>query len=213
MHNHPPEPNDADIVRLLQTADAACAGDHRTLDAARLSDAARRRQLRLRRTRQAGAAFGALLVGVIVWSSDWNRSSPVADVGHVNETAARFTDLPPGPTEMASELHDALAKLDREAQQRREVVLALRQSEQLAARQAELESLSSSSLIPSVAEESSRSAAISLQYAMLTEQETGDLEQARIEYRRVRERFAGTQWAAAADSSLERLNAAGRPSL
>ena len=213
MNNVPPEVDDADIARLLQTADAACAGDYRTLDAAGISDAARRRQLRSRRLRQASAAVGALLVGLLVWSSDWNRSSPVADVRHVNEMAARFTNVPTGSTETDSELCDALEKLNREAEQRREVVQALQQSEQLAARQAELEALSNSSSMTTAAGESSRSAAISLQYAMLIEREAHDAEQARREYERVARRFHGTRWADVAAASLHRLSSSGPSAL
>jgi len=47
------------------------------------------------------------------------------------------------------------------------------------------------------------------------EQETADLDRAKREYERVRERFPGTTWAALAATSLERLSNpdGARPSL
>jgi hypothetical protein len=196
MNNVPPEANDAVIVRLLQSADAASLDDYKSIDAAELCNAARRRRARSRRTRVAGAALGAACVVALVTLSNPKTSQPIAD-----STASVAAD----------ELRQALDALDREATQRRQVVRALRQSERLANRQAELESLASDSSAAYAVEESSRSAAISLQYAVLMERQSRDVEQARHEYQRVAQRFPGTQWAGVAAQSLSRLSTSNHP--
>jgi hypothetical protein len=197
MHNCLPELNDADIVRLLQTADAATLDDYKSIDAAGLCNAARRRRAKSRRTRVAGAALGAACVVALLTLSNPEISQPIAD-----STASVDT---------ADELGQVLAALDRDANQRRQVVLALRQSERLANRRAELESLASEPSAAYAVEESSRSAAISLQYAVLIEQQSRDVGQARHEYQRVAQRFPGTLWATVAAESLHRLSSSGPP--
>jgi hypothetical protein len=191
MNSLPSELHDADLAKLLQTADAECALDRQPLDGGALVDAARRRRSRSRRMRVASSALGAALIAAVVSLSGPKIAQPIAPSAASDE--------------MAAELRQVLDALDREAKQRRGIVLALRQSEQLAARQTELNSLASESSKTLAEGESSRSAAISLQYAMLVEQEAHDAEQARREYERVAQRFRGTQWADVAAASLDRL--------
>jgi hypothetical protein len=188
------EVNDAELARLLQAADADYFVEYRPPDAGSLCNVARRRRSRLRRRRVASSALGAALIVAVLSLPGPRTSQPIAPSAASNNAAA--------------ELHQVLNALDREAQQRRQVVLALRQAEQLAARQAELKSLVRESSATLAVAEASRSAAISLQYAKLIERASQDAEQARREYERVAHRFRGTRWGEVATASLQRLSSA-----
>jgi hypothetical protein len=194
-----PQANDAELARLLQTADAEYSIVHSAPSAAALCNVARRRRSRSRRMRAASSALGATLIVAIIAASGLKTSQPIAPSAASRNAAA--------------ELSQILNALDREAKQRRQVVLALRRSEQLAEQQAELHLLASESSATSTVVEASRSAAISLQYAKLVERESQDAEQAYREYERVVLRFPGTPWADVAAASLQRLSSLSHPSV
>jgi hypothetical protein len=128
---------------------------------------------------------------------------------------ATFIEAPPSPSPAATtaSLRAEIASLQREAALGERIVEGVRRAEQLAQQEAELAAAARAWQIDVAAQETSRSAAISLQYATIVEQESHDPQQARHEYERVRQRFPGTTWAALAASSLTRLSHTGDPKL
>jgi hypothetical protein len=192
MNHSPTEPADADVIRLLRAADPDGAADRQAVDAEALVAAASRRRSNSRRKRIAGTAFGAALLSIAISLPGSRSAKPAADKTPSDNGTA--------------ELRQTLAALDQEAALRHELVQALQQAERLAARQAELRSLVRASSHSSAADEASRSAAISLQYARLIEYDAHDVEHARQEYERVARRFHGTEWAETAAASLQRLS-------
>jgi hypothetical protein len=193
MNHTSPSHNNADLIGLLKSADNEHHIDSQRPDAGALIDAARQRRTRSRRTRIASAALGASLV--LATGSLWGsrKLEPLANSN-------------PSAIAAAADFRQTLADLDRQAQQRLEIVRAMRQADRLRSRQAELESLANAADNASAAEEAFRSAAISLWHAMLVEREAIDAAEARDEYERVVRRFQGTHWAETAAASLERLS-------
>ena len=101
-----------------------------------------------------------------------------------------------GSASARSELLAELAALEREAAIHQQVARQLIRDRQLAEHEAD--AAGPAPVIASLlaAQEASRSAAISLQYATIVEQESPDPGRAKQEYERVSQRFPGTTWAA-----------------
>jgi hypothetical protein len=190
-----------DLRQALLDAEATCPRELPSFTADDLLAAARRRRSQSVKTRATVAAIGvAALTIVTTLSSKTPTSSFPPEVG----VAAASSDL-----------RDELAALKREAAIHQQVARQLIRDRQLAEHEAK-----ASGADPVVAsllatQEASRSAAISLQYASIVEQESPDPHRARQEYERVTQRFPGTNWAALAAASLERLSFADsqRPTL
>jgi hypothetical protein len=103
-----------------------------------------------------------------------------------------------------------LARLEREAELRMQVVQAVVTAKNLpGAAQTMASTLSDAELVRL---EAARSAAMSWQYATLVERELDDPAAALREYERVVARFPGTPWAELAAQSVSRLSSARQPS-
>jgi hypothetical protein len=183
--------SDPQLRQALAEADAAAPRGLPSINADDLLHAARRRRTHLVQTRAAAACVSVLAIVIA------RTSAPPHNL-----------DRRAGTVSARSDVRAELAHLNREAELHEQVVRGLRQAEQLAAYRAEA---TAQAIEPALTvQEASRSAAISLQYASMIEQESDDLERARREYQRVSARFPGTSWAALAAASLERLSSSGR---
>lgn len=189
---------DDDLRRSLFDADAASFRGLPPISADRLLTAARQRRSRTLRARAVFAAASACALALVI-VTPWSKPPSGASAS-----------LP-----TVEDLCTELACLEREAAIHQQVVRGLRQAERMAVHKAEFNQAAQTVEPALAAQEAARSAAISLQYAAIVEQESADLERAKREYRRVSERFPGTDWAAVATASLARLSSPGqeRPSL
>jgi hypothetical protein len=116
------------------------------------------------------------------------------------------------PTETIEVIQAELVRLKQEAAIQEQVVRGLERSRSLRRwRQASYDAPHTDEA-SSVLQESARTAAISWRYAAMVERDLGDRAAAIREYRRVAERFAGTEWADLAANSLKRLSATSEPS-
>jgi hypothetical protein len=198
-----------DLAQLLRRADADAIKMPRIAAGELLSAAvARRRQIVVRRRAALGFAL-ALLCGSAAWRGSRNPTSGVPAATAFAEGRPRFGTAwslqRPGRSADGDELRREIARLDRDAAVHLAVVRGLQGD---APAKDEFAGAGSS---PDAAElarqEEARSAAISLQYAVLVERELHDAAAAEREYRRVAERFPRTEWADFAVASLARLMA------
>jgi hypothetical protein len=202
--------NDPSLELLLKRADAQFRKPPHEMTAAALLTAVRRR-----RTRSAGvrsvAAVGAILAisvsllagrpgpeptGSAPPASDWSLKRPVRPADGASTLAESPHDL--------DALRAELARLDREADARMQVVAAVTQQDDDSEDADHGGALAGLELIRL---ETARSAALSLQYAIQVEEEFQDVVAARREYQRVAKRFPGTEWAHVALASESRLAA------
>lgn len=181
-----------DLRQALLDAEATCPRALPSFTADDLLAAARRRRSQSVKTRAtiAAVAVAALTIATTLPSKTPNPSFP-PEAG-----------VATAPSDLLAEL----AALEREAVIHQQVARHLIRDRQLAEHEAE--ATGAAPVIASLlaAQEASRSAAISLQYATIVEQESPDPERARQEYERVNERFPGTTWAALAAASVERMS-------
>jgi signal transduction histidine kinase len=188
--------NDQALRRALREANATGSPARPSMTADQLLLAATCRRARAFRIRTALAlASAAAATAVIV--SVGTRNFPL-------ETPPLAKAAPSSIDQIQTEL----AALEREANWRLRMARGLAEAERLAAQEA------AQAVAPHQPEiwrqETSRSAAISWQYATMVEHDFHDAERARREYRRISERFHDTPWAALAAASLERLSIAAK---
>jgi hypothetical protein len=182
------------IRRALLDADAACTHGPPPITADDLLAAARRRRSQ---SVKASSTIAAMAVVAVTLALVRTSSSPESPLEHRA-----------GSANARSNLRAELAALEREAAIHQQVARQLMRDRQLAEHDAN--ATGAAPVIASLlaAQEASRSAAISLQYATIVEQESPDPERAEHEYERVSQRFPGTTWAALAAASVERLSTA-----
>jgi hypothetical protein len=182
------------IRRALLDAEAACPRALPLLTADDLLAAACRRRSKSLKTRSTIAATAVVAVTLALVRLSTSPESPI-------EPRA-------GSVSARSDLHAEIAGLEREAAIHQQVARQLMRDRHLV--EQEHEAAGDAPVLASLiaAQEDSRSAAISLQYASIVEQESPDPERAKQEYERVAQRFPGTTWAALAAASVERLSTA-----
>jgi hypothetical protein len=180
-----------DLRRALCDADAAIPRSVPSLTADDLLAGARQRRVQAVKTRSTIVAIAVVAVTLILVRTSGSPDSAIEQ--RAGSVSAR------------SDLRAEIAALEREAAIHQQVARQLIRDRRLA----ELEAAAGPA--PAVAsllaaQEASRSAAISLQYATIVEQESPDPQRAKQEYERVTRRFPGTPWAALAAASVERLS-------
>jgi hypothetical protein len=116
------------------------------------------------------------------------------------------------PQASVEELQADLASLQREAAIQERVVSGVRRVATLRRLHAEYEHVEPEDDREVFGQEAARSAAISWRYATMVEQGLGDRADAMREYKKVAERFAGTEWADSAAASIKRLASSEQPS-
>jgi hypothetical protein len=198
-----------ELKNLLQYAEPALPGAPQGISPAALVSQARQRRVRRAAMRSAAAAIAVGLIAtplLILRSNqpDLAAHSPPARV-HIPTPDLATIDVEPVAHEYALEL----VQLERAAAMQSEIlrrVLADTAADDAAAADA-AESFAASALSDAdlFRAETARSAALSLQYAVLAERELHDLATPPREYERVAQRFPGTEWAEVAAVSLERL--------
>jgi len=192
MSHEPRQSNDDDLRQTLLDAEAGYPRALPSLTADDFLRAARQRRAQSVRTRSTIAAIAVVAVTLaLVRTSNSPESSIKPQAGSVS---AR------------SDLRAEIAALEREAAIHQQVARQLMRDRQLAEHEAEAAGPAPAIASLLAAQEASRSAAISLQYATIVEQESQDLKRAKQEYERVSQRFPGTPWAALAAASLERMS-------
>lgn len=180
------------LRRALLDAEAASPRALPLLTANDLLVAARRRRSKSVKTR---STFAAVSVAALAVAATLPSKTPDTSVQPQARSATAHSDL-----------RAELAALEREAAIHQQVARQLIRDRQLAEHDAEATGPAPAIASLLAAQEASRSAAISLQYATIVEQESPDPERAKQEYKRVSQRFPGTTWAALANASLERLS-------
>jgi len=192
--------SDEFLREALTAADLLAFHAPPRITAESLLAAARRRRARAIASRAAAAAFvGALAIVA--------ASRPSEKPQLVQSAADRSVD----------EIRAELVSLEREAAVHERVVQALAEADALDAlskRETDLAREITPAGADLARQEAARTAAISWQYATMVEQDSVDINRAKREYERIRERFPNSHWAELAAVSLERLSTAGnRPSL
>jgi hypothetical protein len=207
--------DDHELRQALSSADAAMPAALPEVKPADLLAAVRRRHRRVLHTRLAATAAMVITLAAVVTRPSTPRLTASRQTNVAIRPPATIIEAPPptSPAPTTASLRAEIASLQREAALSERIVEGVRRAEQVAQQQAELAAAARAWQIDVAAQEASRSAAISLQYATMVEQESRDPQRARHEYERVRQRFPGTTWAALAASSLTRLSHSGDPKL
>jgi TolA-binding protein len=187
------------LGEALTAADLLASHAPPTITAESLLAVARRRRARA----VADRAVAAALVGALAIVA----ASRPSEKPQLAQSAARRT---------VDEIRAELARLEGEAAVHERVVQALAEAHALDAlsrRETNLIREMEPAGTELVRQEAARTAAISWQYATIVEQDSADVNRAKREYERIRERFPNTHWSKLAAVSLERLSAAGRSSM
>ncbi len=185
---------DERLRKLLRSADeGAPIARQRRVDANDLIAAlARRRRQRTRR--RAMVSCAAVVLALVGWQVTHNGDQAEPELAALPTVEA--------PLALIDALNE-VRQLEREAEHRLRVVRQLQQAEATERAPAAVDAERSPELL---AQETARSAAISLQSARQTDEEFNDAASARREYQRIVERFPGTPWADQAALSLRRIS-------
>lgn len=199
--------NDPSLQNLLRDAEPEVPPA--TIDAGTLLTLAQRRrtQRTARRTLAGLGAIAAIACSATLWNSQGVVTPTLTKHQTLAATDGSFKRPVPTPAEV-DRLHQEIAALDREAQERLLVVRAATAtsataSDEALSNESPRASLDNAELVRL---EAARSAALAWQYANVVEHELQDALGARREYQRVIERFPRTTWAELASASLVRLD-------